>query len=94
MSTPTRVATLIGSKVVDANGTSHGKVIDIVVSADGDHRLLELVVGNAAWLERLNMSRLLTTWESRGHNDRIPWRRIDRVEGTTIVISSSDTAAS
>jgi sporulation protein YlmC with PRC-barrel domain len=84
MSTTLRLADLIGSKVITADGKKRGHVVDVVVTADAPHRLLALEVGVAAWLDRLNMTRLTKRHRFPSSRQRIPWEHVDRVEKYTI----------
>jgi len=87
------IADLIGSKVVDADGTRRGSVVDVVVSQDSDLRLLELVIGRQGWIERLNMANVIRSFDSGHHPDRIPWERIGRIESGRITLAPDPTSA-
>ena len=77
------VADLIGSKVVDADGSTLGHVVDLVAATE-DHRLLGLEIGVSAWLDRLNLSTLTKRHRFPSSRRRIPWEQITRIDGYTI----------
>lgn len=86
MSTTFRLATLIGSQVVSADGAKHGKVVDAVISDDGTHQVTELVVGFGGWIERLGMGEVIRTSTVRERRNRIAGDSIDRVENGTVYL--------
>lgn len=86
MSTTIRLAVLIGSQVVSADGAKHGKVVDAVISDDGTHQVTELVVGPGGWIERLSMGEVIRPYNVRQRRDRIAGNRIDRVENGTVYL--------
>ena len=80
-----RLADLVGSHVVDAHGTRMGRVVDVVVDPDDGYALRALVVGGVlGWLERLDMSRAVAKRGRLESTTRIPWERVDRIDGGTI----------
>jgi sporulation protein YlmC with PRC-barrel domain len=80
------LADLIGSKVIAADGSHLGGIVDVVVSEDGSFRLVELVIGRRGWIERLNMANVVRPHDSGDRSDRISWTRIDRIEGPHIYL--------
>lgn len=80
-----RVGDLVSSRVIDEDGRSLGKVVDLRVSADGRYEVLGLLVGSSGWLDRLNLGRLFHSVNIR-EPDHIPWSRVDRVERAKIYL--------
>jgi sporulation protein YlmC with PRC-barrel domain len=80
-----RLADLVGSHVVDADGARIGRVVDVVVDPNDDYALLALVVGGVrGWLERLDMTRAVAKRGRLESATRVPWERVDRIDGGTI----------
>lgn len=90
MSVTLRVADLIGSTVKDANGAKLGKVVDLVATGQPPFALLGLEVGASAWLDRLNVATLTKRGRFPASRQRIPWHRVDRIEGYTIYLTRED----
>lgn len=84
MATTMRLADLIGSRVVAADGTKLGHVVDLVVSRDEGYRVIALDVGAMAWLDRLDMTKATSAFESRRERRQIPWEHVDRFERLTV----------
>ncbi len=84
MATTMRLADLIGSRVVAADGTGLGHVVDLVVSRDDGYRVIALDVGAMAWLDRLDMTKAMSAFGPRRGRRQIPWEHVDRFERLTI----------
>jgi len=68
-----RVADLVGTPVVAASGERLGHVIDLEVSPARE--VTAILTGRRGWLSRLRLGQFV-----RGHHEqRISWRRVDRV---------------
>lgn len=80
-----RIDDLISSRVIDADGRSLGKVVDVCVTADGRYEVLELLVGSSGWLSRLDLDRLFRTVGIDGPI-RVPWSSVDRFEEAMIYV--------
>lgn len=85
MATTMRLADLIGSGVVAADGTGLGHVVDLVVSRDEGYRVIALDVGAMAWLDRLHVLKAIGIVRSRAR-DRIAWAEVDRFEHLTVYL--------
>jgi sporulation protein YlmC with PRC-barrel domain len=79
-----RVADLIGSRVIDADGATLGRVVDLAATTGDGHRLLALEIGVSAWLDRLNLSTLTKRHRFPSSRRRIAWAQIDRIDGFRI----------
>ncbi len=84
MATRMRLADLIGSRVVAADGTGLGHVVDLVVSRDDGYRVIALDVGAMAWLDRLDMTKATSAFGPWRGRRQIPWEHVDRFERLTI----------
>lgn len=88
MTTMVRLADLIGSKVVAADGMRLGHVVDLVVSRDEGYRVIALDVGAMAWLDRLDMTKAMSAFGSRRGRRQIPWEHVDRFERLTVYLKA------
>lgn len=71
---------LVGARVVDAQGRSVGKVVDLEVDVIAGWEVTGLELGRYGWLDRLHLLRPLFHGRP-GHEPRIvAWRDIDRLE--------------
>jgi sporulation protein YlmC with PRC-barrel domain len=82
---------LVGSRVVTADGTTLGKVAEVRATRRFPHRVTELDVGPAGWLERLNVAAVFGGG-SRRQPHRVAWDAVDRVEDGTVVLKPGRTA--
>ena len=85
-----RLADLIGSSVVDAEGNRIGHVVDLVVDRERDFALREIVVGSGGWIGRLNMQRALPKRFGHRAKPGIAWSDVDRIERQTIHLKVVD----
>ena len=74
------VADLVGSRVIDADGATLGRVVDLAATTGDGHRLLGLEIGVSAWLDRLDLSTLTKRHRFPSSRRRIAWDQIDRIE--------------
>ena len=81
---PIRLADLIGSMIVGAEGTRIGHVVDIELAAAPDYRVRCLEVGAAGWLDRLDLLRSTKHQRLAGEGSHIAVEAIDRIDGFTI----------
>ena len=80
-----RIGDLIGSKVVTADGETIGKVAEVRATKAAPHRVTELVVGAAAWLERLDIGAVFGRGQGEKRKPhRVPWDAVAIVEVGTI----------
>ena len=74
-----RIADIVGSRIVDADGKRLGRVVDLELDARG-REVTALVLGRSAWLHRLHLQRLLR----RHRAQRVKWSSVATFEGGTI----------
>lgn len=87
MNTPERpllLADLIGSPVLAADGATVGHVVDLEIEPERGYAVTALELGGAAWLDRLNMLRLVKHRTRPDRRRRIPIGAVDRFEHLTI----------
>jgi sporulation protein YlmC with PRC-barrel domain len=70
-----RIADLVGSRIVDADGRRLGRVVDLELDARGGD-VGALVLGRYAWLHRLHLGRLL----KRGRTQGVKWSSVAEFE--------------
>jgi sporulation protein YlmC with PRC-barrel domain len=84
-----RVADLLGSKIVTADGRKVGHVVDIRVTRGPRYRVTALEFGAAGLLDRLHV--LGALWTPGGGKSRpraIPWEDIARYDGSTFTLKA------
>lgn len=85
MTSTLRLADLIGSRIVAADGTRRGHVVEIIVDRDDAFRITALEVGASAWLDRLHVLRAVGIFRSRDR-DRIAWAEVDHFADLTVYL--------
>ena len=82
-----RIADLIGSTVVTAEGDRVGRVADILVTRRSPHRVAELDLGTAGWSERLGIDHVFGLGrEAVRAPHRIPWDAVAAFDGRTVTL--------
>jgi sporulation protein YlmC with PRC-barrel domain len=77
-----RFSHLVGSPVVDSEGTRLGHVFDVHVEADaGRLRVKHLLIGRAGLAARLSLD---VSWRLAG--EEVPWERVVEVEPGRVVV--------
>lgn len=78
---------LVGSNIVTAHGEHVGRVVEIRVARGPDYRVVELQFGRYAWLDRLNVLRLIHgKYRPIVEPERIPWDAVASFERFTITL--------
>jgi hypothetical protein len=82
---------LIDSRAVTADGRRLGHIVDVLVSADGQYRVLALELGRYGWLDRLDMLRPLARYLGGRPQPRIvPWEDVRSFERFTVCVEPRD----
>lgn len=82
-----RIADLIGSKVVTADGRKLGRVVDLQLSPGPTYRLTGVVYGRYGWLSRLHVLHLVERFlGDRAKACNLPWEAVDRFEGFKVTL--------
>lgn len=82
-----RIAELVGSTVVTADGDRVGRVADLATTRQPPHRVTELVLGPAGWLERLGIARVFGAGPRAARKPyRIPWDAVAAFDGRTVTL--------
>ncbi|MEA2645942.1 MAG: hypothetical protein QOE92_1025 [Chloroflexota bacterium] len=85
-----RIADLVGSRIIDADGHSIGRVIDLAVTDGPPYRLTEILSGPWEWLDRLEVLGVLSR-HLRGHPDarHVPWEDVKSFDGRVVRLSTT-----
>ncbi|HEX8939780.1 MAG TPA: PRC-barrel domain-containing protein [Candidatus Limnocylindrales bacterium] len=82
---------LVGARVVTADGTPRGTVVDVLASPPPRMRLEGLVVGKWGWLQRLRVAaRLRGSTERATRFEQIDWLAVDHWDGLRIVLRGEE----
>lgn len=82
-----RIADLLGSKILTADGRHIGHVVDIELIRDKKPRAKALVYGRHGWLYRWHVLEPFTSkFGQHFEPDTIPWQAVERFENLTIVL--------
>ncbi len=78
---------LIRSKIVAADGTELGRVVDLEIEPGHEYRVTALVFGAVSWLYRLNVLEALASHLGKRLQPRkVRWQDVDRWEPFTVIL--------
>lgn len=84
---PTRLADLIGSRVVDAGGKTIGHVVDVILDGENDFRIEAIEVGSTGWVHRLNIVGTIQRRRDLLGVPQISWDEIASFERNLITLT-------
>jgi sporulation protein YlmC with PRC-barrel domain len=81
------IADLVGSRVVLADGTRLGPVVDLEVTRGPEFRVTNLLIGTSAWLYRLDIHRLrIPLLGPRRKPLKVPWSAVAQCDAFTVTL--------
>jgi hypothetical protein len=79
-----RMADIVGSRVLDAEGKSRGHVIDLEVSSA--MKVQSIAVGTRAWMHRLHLHHVFAPHDS----DEIAWSQVESFERGVVRLKKAE----